>query len=95
MGSTHIKITATSSKVELVVDDYELFDYLDDLLTERGLEYEFSSEQIYEGRKVYKMHFGECVAEAELAEVVERLPQQEIERISALNNPGVKISNSS
>jgi len=86
MKGKHIEIRAVEERIEVIVDDYELFDYVDDLLTDRGLEYEFTSEEERDGRWFHKMHFGGDVTQAQLSDVVEAIPQDEIERIWRLNN---------
>lgn len=88
MMPKHIEIKLVDSKTEVVVDDYELFDYVDDLVTEMGLEYEFTSEEVRGGRKFYKMHFGESVKKSRLTEIIGTIPPDEIQRIWELNNPG-------
>ena len=88
MKSKHIEVMQVDATIELIVDDYELFDYVEDLVIEKGLEYEFISEEVRDGRQFYKMHFGEDVKKAHLTEVVEAIPEDEIHRIWKLNNPG-------
>ena len=86
MKSEHIEIRLSESKLEIVVDDYELFDYIEDLLTGRGFEYEFRTETIRDGRKFYKMHFGKNVDNNKLIDAIDAISQSEIQRIWELNN---------
>lgn len=87
MNSKHIEIKSRDGALELIVDDYELFDYLDDVLTENGLEFEFTNEEVRDGHRFYKMHFGANVKEVHLTEIIEGIPTAEIQRIWELNNP--------
>jgi len=86
MKRKHIEIRAVGERVEVIVDDYELFDYFDDVFTENGLEYQFISEEKREGRRFHKMHFGADVTQSRLREVVVATPQDEVERILQLKN---------
>ncbi len=86
MKGKHIEIRAAEERVEVIVDDYELFDYVDDLLTGKGLEHEFTSEEERDGRIFYKMHFSGDVTQAQLSGVIATIPRDEIERIWQMNN---------
>lgn len=86
MKSKHIEIRVAGEWVEVIVDDYELFDYVDDLLTAKGLEHEFITKEERDRRIFYKMHFGGDVTQAQLSDVVAAIPRDEIERIWRMNN---------
>jgi len=86
MNSEHIKIEVTERGVEVVIDDWELFDYVDDFITDRGLEYDYFYEQERQGRRYFKMHFAEGVSASRVSEVLKEIPIDEVERIWALNN---------
>lgn len=86
MNPEHIKVEVTPGGVEVVVDDYELFDYVDDFIAERGLEYEYSGEREVQGKRHYTMHFGAGVSADRVAAVLNEIPPGEVDRIWSLNN---------
>jgi hypothetical protein len=82
----HIRIENREGSVAVVIDDYELFDYVDDFLTERGLEYDHLSESEIAGRRIFTMHFPATVLTEQISTVLTQLPPDEIQRIWRLNN---------
>jgi hypothetical protein len=84
ISSKHINLRATPKGVDLLVDDYELFDYIDDFLTDLGFVSEFAGEEILDGRRWYFMHFeGDA---AHISRALDGLSAAEVDRIWAVNN---------
>jgi hypothetical protein len=86
MKSEHINIARVADGVEVVADDYELFDYLDDLFSENSLQADWTHTAERDGKRRYVMHFGKSVPEARIFEILNELPEEEVERIWQLNN---------
>jgi hypothetical protein len=82
----HIKLENRDGLAAVVIDDWELFDYLDDFLSERGLDYERLSEVQVAGRRIFTMHFAASVAVDQVSAILEQVPPSEIQRIWCLNN---------
>lgn len=71
----------------LVVDDYELFDFVDDYLTDDcDLAYEFRTSTERSGGEIITMYFPSAVIGSEIEGAVLRLDVTEVERIYKLNN---------
>lgn len=83
----HLEVRSTDEGVLLIVDDYELFDFLDDHLTQIELEFEFMSRERRNGREFYKMHFPAGMSLKNLNLALQEIPASEIQRIWDLNNP--------
>jgi hypothetical protein len=86
MKLEHIEVRCVTDGVDVLADDCEIFDYLDDVLTERGLESEFSREEERDGRRFYVMHFGAHVSVELISEILAEITPEEIDRIWRLNN---------
>jgi hypothetical protein len=86
MKSRHIEILAGAHGVDLIVDDWEVFDCIDDLVTGCGLECEFTREEVRDGRRFYVMHFGPSVSESQVATALDAISAEEVERLWKLNN---------
>lgn len=86
MDYDHIKLENHDGLAAVVIDDWELFDYLDDFLSERGLDYDRLSEVQVAGRRIFTMHFAASVALDQVSAVLEKVPPSEIQRIWRLNN---------
>jgi hypothetical protein len=82
----HIKIENREGSVAVVIDDYELLDFVDDFLTERGFEYDHLSEDEIAGRRTFTMHFPSTVVTEQISTALAQLPHDEVERIWRLNN---------
>ena len=84
----HISIdTHESGRVILVVEDYELFDFIEDYLNEEieiPYEYITSSERV--GGEVITIYFPLSTRITEVESGLLKLSAQEIERIYLLNN---------
>jgi len=84
----HISIdTSTDNNLTVYVEDYELFDYISDYLTETcGIEYDFMSEEKSSNKITYLMHFSNNQHIIEIENHLCKLKTKEIERIYSLNN---------
>ncbi len=82
----HIIIESNSNKeIVIGIDDYELFDFIEDYLIEQySIEYTYMSEST-DGR-YYKMHFMNKYPFETLLRVIKNIDKNEIERIYQLNN---------
>ena len=85
--SEHIQVAMEADRVVVIVDDWELFDYVGDFLSEtHSLDYDFMSQRTREGREHFVMHFLPGVPLERLREVIGQIPRDEINRIWAINN---------
>lgn len=84
----HIHIGSNAQgRVFLVVDDYELFDFISDYLgDECDLPHEYQSSVQRPGGEIITMYFPVSTAEVEVEQHLLKLSSQEIERIYKLNN---------
>jgi len=84
----HISINVSSDKSVCVsIEDYELFDYISDYLTEKcNIEYDYMSEEKTSKNTTYLMHFSNKHSVIELEGYLSKLNKSEIERIYSLNN---------
>ena len=81
-----IKIGILEGHVTVSVNDYELFDFLDDHLVECGLGYDYHQTRHSNGRDEYVMHFLQHDNLNQIQEVINLIPNEEVERIWRLNN---------
>lgn len=86
-GTDHIKVEHDGERVQVVVDDYEVFDFLDDFMTDAGLEYDYRSEEDRHGRKHFLMHFRPTISAEQVSDTLKRIDAEEVNRIWSLNNP--------
>lgn len=82
MRTQHIKVEAGDERVQLVVDDYELFDFLDDFVSQNALDHEYTSVEERNG----VMHFPRGTAIRRVSEVLARVPEDDVQRIWSMNN---------
>lgn len=67
------------------VDDYELFDFISDYLSEEySMEFEYTS--LIDKLKKYSMFFPERYSFQRLKDAIQKLDKNEIEKIYRLNN---------
>jgi len=88
----HVTLFYTDKNVpQLRIEDTELFDTFDDILTERFniVDYSHSTENIKD-LKVYTIYFQDKISKEKLNEAVKSLDQEEVERIFKMNNPNEK-----
>lgn len=83
---THIKVRSSKWGPTVVVDDYELFDYLDDIFTDKGLRFVYLPEAIDGQGRVYSFLFPVVVDLNFLRMIVDGIDESEVERIWRLNN---------
>ncbi|MES2048599.1 MAG: hypothetical protein V4447_09375 [Pseudomonadota bacterium] len=84
----HIKIAQDENgRIFLVVDDYELFDFIDDFLSEKcDISYEYQNSTERNGGEIMNMYFPISVSLKEVEENLMRFSADEIENIYRLNN---------
>lgn len=83
----HIVIDQLSDYITVRFDDYELFDFVDDLLIEKhNIEYIYFATEKIDNREIYVMYFSKCTDPDILREVIKSIDQEEIHRIWQLNN---------
>ena len=70
------------------IEDYELFDYISDFLTEKcDVDYDYMTEERSSKNKtIYIMHFSKSYEISEIEKHISKLKTKEIERIYSLNN---------
>ena len=84
--TTHISISESDGHPVITVDDYELFDFLDDFFVEQGLEPSFiSTAPGQSGQELHSIHFNAPHTAPSLLLLLGRIPATEIERVHALN----------
>jgi hypothetical protein len=84
----HISIgTHESGCVVLEIEDYELFDFIDDYLTDDcDILYEARTVRERPGGEIITMYFSHSVSEREIERHLAKLAPEEIESIYKLNN---------
>lgn len=85
---SRICVREESGRVVVEVGDYELFDFVDDHLTENcDLEYEFKVSEVRAGREAVTMFFPSTTSTEAVEVAVATIPVAEVERIWSLNPP--------
>lgn len=82
-SSNHINLFKQNDFLELIIDDYELFDYIDDLLHEYNLSEE---DQEYSFEEDNHIIFKEIQNQEKIISFLKDLNSDEVERIYKLNN---------
>lgn len=82
-SSNHINLFKQNDFLELIIDDYELFDYIDDLLHEYNLSEE---DQEYSFEEDNHIILKEIQNQEKIISFLKDLNSDEIERIYKLNN---------
>jgi len=82
----HLVIVESEDCLTLRIDDWELFDFIDDHLTDHDLEHDYHTEERVGGVSWYVMHFHSDIDATRLREVLELIDSEEIERIWRINN---------
>ena len=82
-SSNHINLFKQNDFIELIIDDYELFDYIDDLLHEFDLSEE---DQEYSFEEDNHIIFKEIQNQEKIISFLKDLNSDEVERIYKLNN---------
>ena len=78
MPQDHIVVTEWDGRLTLRIDDWELFDFIDDHLTDNNLEYEYYAEEQVGGVFWYVLHFPSSVAPARLKRVLDLINPDEM-----------------
>lgn len=86
MNFQHIKLSYINDHQTLTVDDWELFDFLDDHFTDHGLEVEYISTKKLNNNQLYVMHFEKKIDSAQLNKILNLVSPEEVHRIWELNN---------
>ncbi len=86
MNQDHVMIDESDGRPTIRIDDWELFDFIDDHLSAHDFEYEYSTEENVDGDHFFVMHFRVDVKLARLKEAIESIDPQEIQRIWKINN---------
>jgi transcriptional/translational regulatory protein YebC/TACO1 len=82
-SSNHTNLFKQNDFLELIIDDYELFDYIDDLLHEYNLSEE---DQEYSFEEDNHIIFKEIQNQEKIISFLKNLNSDEVERIYKLNN---------
>lgn len=82
--SKHIDVRIVADGVDVIVDDHEVFDYIDDFLTDLGFSFAFTEEEKRDDRTWHLMHFE--VEATPILKAINSISSAEIDRIWALNN---------
>jgi hypothetical protein len=84
----HIQIGLNQdNRCLLVVDDYELFDFISDYLGEEcDLPHDYQTSETRPGGEVVTMYFPSSVTATGIEQCLSRLSPAEVERIYRLNN---------
>ena len=84
--TTHISISERDGYTVAIVDDYELFDYLDDFFVEKEIIEEFITKKVNQHcPEIYSLYFKAGITPQFVLQQLAELPVAEIERIYALN----------
>ena len=86
MNQNHVMIDESDGHPTIRIDDWELFDFIDDHLSARDFEYDYFTEENSDGDHFFVMHFRVDVELARLKEAIESIDPQEIQRIWNINN---------
>ena len=86
MKQDHVMIEELDGHVTIRIDDYELFDFIDDHLTDHDFEYDYYREETADCRRFFIMHFQVGVDPIRLREVMSSIDPQETQRIWGINN---------
>jgi hypothetical protein len=89
--TTHISISELGGQSVVTVDDYELFDFLDDFFAEQHIKTAFVSKALGpDGVEHHSIHFDPPYTVESLLRLVRGIPVDEIERIYQLNSGQTK-----
>ena len=84
--TTHIHLCQGAAGVYVDVDDYELMDFVQDLLVEEhNIEYENLQGLKNNGREIYRIHISENYSFDQVKSAIFSVPTEEIERIWYIN----------
>lgn len=81
------KFEIREGHVVLIVEDTEVFDFIDDILIEQhDLEYTYVESKNINGVEVYKLHFPKNIDLAKIQTIIDSVDKSELRRIWNLNN---------
>ena len=86
MKQDHVVIKELDGNLTIRIDDWELFDFIDDHLTDHDFDYNFLSEENVGDRRIFIIHLPDGSDANRLRAVIELIDPREIERIWAINN---------
>ena len=86
MKQDHVVIDESDGHPTVKIDDWELFDFIEDHLDAHDLEYDYLTEEKVGHRSIFIMHFRVGVDLGRLKDVIERIDPREIQRIWKINN---------
>ncbi len=87
MSQPNLKIEIIGGYVALIVEDTEVFDYVEDLLSEKhDLDYAYFGTSETNGVKTYTLHFPNTSDPTELQAAIDTMDRDELKRIWCLNN---------
>ncbi|MCA9641322.1 MAG: hypothetical protein H6718_06530 [Polyangiaceae bacterium] len=84
MKSEHIRVSTEGGAVSLVVDDWELCDFLDDHLTDLGFEFHLTIEGQGE-LQTYVLRLSADTTLSAIEQALARVPDDEIRQIWEIN----------
>lgn len=82
----HVVVGELDGHPTIAIDDWELFDFIEDHLTDHDLEYDHFTEEEAGGIRQFVMHFLGNVNFVRLNEVMDLIDPEEVERIWKINN---------
>jgi hypothetical protein len=83
----HISILESNGHSIISVDDYELFDYLDDFFAGKEIIEEYITKEVnQQGIEIHSPYFKAGIKPQFILQQLAEIPADEIERIYALNN---------
>jgi hypothetical protein len=89
--TTHISITSRQDHTVVVIDDTELFDFLDDFFVDKGITSELISPEIDKnGIQTHCIYLDRSITPEFVHRLLSEIPTAEIDRIYALNNRTLK-----
>ena len=86
MQKGHLVVAEIDGRLTLRIDDWELFDFIDDHLTDHDLKYDYFTEEQAGSVCWYVLHFHSGIDPVRLREVLDLIDPEEVERIWRINN---------
>ena len=86
MNQDQVMIDESDGRPTIRIDDWELFDFMDDHLSAHDFEYDYFTQENADGDHFFVMHFRADVKIARLKEAIESINPFEIQRIWKINN---------
>ena len=86
MNLDHVVIDESNGHPTVRMDDWELFDFMEDHMDAYDLEYDYFTEEKVGQGSICIMHFHVGVDLRRLKDVIERIDPREFQRIWKINN---------